>query len=786
VFIVRVFATALVSVSLFFFLFFRPSPNFSHPLFLLIQHTPVSTDRRCGICEVDESNEWHKGKVLEGEHLCSRCGNWERREMKAKEKEMKKKGLKGSALEEFEKNWRTKYTEERETRKEKQKNKRAAAVNKVDKWRTRLKELLSLFLKGRKNDDESANNNATETKGYGSSEALAYAENEVPFTALVGIQARWHGMTEDERKAEVERLSECTSFQKVDVKDVGSAGVTVCVDFFLFQLMMAKQYLSVDERNPVSDKLFRGAFHALYANSTIVSYLEKFMEKVTSGEGLFSGTYTREEVFSMFGIEDQEAAQKELNDKRESRASRYKEKQNEEVTCAAGEDCVHKGGASSKGVTLTHPDTGAKWHLTCVKVRCSKCEFQGSASQSWYDANRVRQQSGKELFRGKNLQCSKCSLITCGCSECSKDGGINAVQKPATCTWLNADNFSRASNYDQTENPLVYAGHVTIKCTCQECSANNGANALEKPATCTWLNADNFSRASNYDQTENPLVYAGHVTIKCTCQECSANNGANALEKPATFKWLNADDLSKPCNYDQTENPLVYAGHVMIKCTCQECSANNGANALEKPATYTWLNADNFSVARNYDQTENPLVYAGHVDRKCARCHENGTALNTKKEHKSYPGGFLCNKCKVYEAFDDPRGCGVCCNHLYGYKLTLPEMEKILEHDGALKQLGELTFPPNASPLDRDVCGVCWELLRERLGDMAERERKAAYKEMILKSGNTHEERVEFAKQRLEYHIKKIKESLDAFRAACGSGSKRWSLKAQGATGSGK
>jgi len=695
----------------------------------------VSTDRRCGICEVDESNEWHKGKVLEGEHLCSRCGNWERREMKAKEKEMKKKGLKGSALEEFEKNWRTKYTEERETRKEKQKNKRAAAVNKVDKWRTRLKELLSLFLKGRKNDDESANNNATETKGYGSSEALAYAENEVPFTALVGIQARWHGMTEDERKAEVERLSECTSFQKVDVKDVGSAGVTVCVDFFLFQLMMAKQYLSVDERNPVSDKLFRGAFHALYANSTIVSYLEKFMEKVTSGEGLFSGTYTREEVFSMFGIEDQEAAQKELNDKRESRASRYKEKQNEEVTCAAGEHCVHKGGASSKGVTLTHPDTGAKWHLTCVKVRCSKCEFQGSASQSWYDANRVRQQSGKELFRGKNLQCSKCSLITCGCSECSKDGGINAVQKPATCT---------------------------------------------------WLNADNFSRASNYDQTENPLVYAGHVTIKCTCQECSANNGANALEKPATFKWLNADDLSKPCNYDQTENPLVYAGHVMIKCTCQECSANNGANALEKPATYTWLNADNFSVARNYDQTENPLVYAGHVDRKCARCHENGTALNTKKEHKSYPGGFLCNKCKVYEAFDDPRGCGVCCNHLYGYKLTLPEMEKILEHDGALKQLGELTFPPNASPLDRDVCGVCWELLRERLGDMAERERKAAYKEMILKSGNTHEERVEFAKQRLEYHIKKIKESLDAFRAACGSGSKRWSLKAQGATGSGK
>jgi len=160
------------------------------------------------------------------------------------------------------------------------------------------------------------------------------------------------------------------------------------------------------------------------------------------------------------------------------------------------------------------------------------------------------------------------------------------------------------------------------------------------------------------------------------------------------------------------------------------------------------------------------VVYAGNVVRKCARCHENGTALNIKKKHKWYPGGFLCNECKVYEAFDDPRGCGVCCNHLYGYKLTLPEMEKILEHDGALKQLGELTFPPNASPLDRDVCGVCWVMLRTRLGDMAKRERKAAYKEMILKSGNTHEERVEFAKQRLELHIEKIKESLDAFRAA--------------------
>jgi hypothetical protein len=97
-------------------------------------------------------------------------------------------------------------------------------------------------------------------------------------------------------------------------------------------------------------------------------------------------------------------------------------------------------------------------------------------------------------------------------------------------------------------------------------------------------------------------------------------------------------------------------------------------------------------------------------------------------------------------------------------------MEKILEHDGALKQLGELTFPPNASPLNRDVCGVCWVLLRTRLGDMAKRERKAAYKEMFLKSGSTHEERMKGATEklalRLEKSVEESKKTLGALRFA--------------------
>ena len=77
VFIVRVFATAVISVSRFFdqhltFLF----------LFLLIQHTTVSTVHTCGICEVDESSQWYEGKVFEEEKTCKACGQWEGREVK--------------------------------------------------------------------------------------------------------------------------------------------------------------------------------------------------------------------------------------------------------------------------------------------------------------------------------------------------------------------------------------------------------------------------------------------------------------------------------------------------------------------------------------------------------------------------------------------------------------------------------------------------------------------------------------------------------------------------------
>lgn len=169
--------------------------------------------------------------------------------------------------------------------------------------------------------------------------------------------------------------------------------------------------------------------------------------------------------------------------------------------------------------------------------------------------------------------------------------------------------------------------------------------------------------------------------------------------------------------------------------------------------TWTWLKANDF-------------MYAGHVERKCARCRENGSALNIKTKHESYPGGFLCNKCKVYDAFEDPRGCGVCCNHLYGYKLTLPEMEQILKGDGTLKLLNKLRFPPNESPLDRDVCGICWCMLRTELGDMAKREREAAYKEMFLKSGNTHEERTIVATERLALRLKESEKALDALRVA--------------------
>ena len=154
----------------------------------------------------------------------------------------------------------------------------------------------------------------------------------------------------------------------------------------------------------------------------------------------------------------------------------------------------------------------------------------------------------------------------------------------------------------------------------------------------------------------------------------------------------------------------------------------------------------------------------------CARCRANGSALNIKTKHESYPGGFLCNECKVYDAFDDPRGCGVCCNRLYGYKETLPEMEQILEGDGTLKLLKDLKFPPNESPLDRDVCGICWCMLRTELRDMAKREREAAYKAEFLMGGNTHEERMISATERLvrkfEKSGKEAKKFLDALRVA--------------------
>jgi len=163
--------------------------------------------------------------------------------------------------------------------------------------------------------------------------------------------------------------------------------------------------------------------------------------------------------------------------------------------------------------------------------------------------------------------------------------------------------------------------------------------------------------------------------------------------------------------------------------------------------------------------TKKSLVYAGHVERRCARCRANGSALNIKTKHESYPGGFLCNKCKVYDAFDDPRGCGVCCNRLYGYKLTLPEMEQILKGDGTLKFL-KLRFPPNESPLDRDVCGICWCMLRTELRDMAKREREAAYDEMFLKSGNTQKERTIAATKRLALRREELEEALDALRVA--------------------
>jgi len=209
-------------------------------------------------------------------------------------------------------------------------------------------------------------------------------------------------------------------------------------------------------------------------------------------------------------------------------------------------------------------------------------------------------------------------------------------------------------------------------------------------------------------------------------------------------------------------------GHVTIKCTCTKCSANNGANAVEMAASYgRWLNANDLSVATSFDQTKKKsFIYAGHVDRRCARCRGNGTGLNIKKEHESYPGGFLCKKCKVYDAFEDPRGCGVCCDHLYGYKFTLPEMKQMLEGDGSLKSLEKLTFPPNASPLDRDVCGVCWCMLREKLGDMAEREREAAYDEMWLRSGNTHEERTKAATESIALTVRELEDALSALEVA--------------------
>jgi hypothetical protein len=97
-------------------------------------------------------------------------------------------------------------------------------------------------------------------------------------------------------------------------------------------------------------------------------------------------------------------------------------------------------------------------------------------------------------------------------------------------------------------------------------------------------------------------------------------------------------------------------------------------------------------------------------------------------------------------------------------------MEQILKGDGTLELLEELKFPPNESPLDRDVCGICWCMLRTELGDMAKRQTKAAYKEMFLKSGSTHEERMKGATEklalRLEKSVEESKKTLGALRFA--------------------
>jgi hypothetical protein len=135
-----------------------------------------------------------------------------------------KKLKKGEDLEKFEKTWEEKYTAERKTRMEKQKKKQAAAADKEKNWLTNLKELV-FQSKGGKKNDESANNNAAETKQYSTSEALTYGETKVPFSPLVAIQGQWwFGKTKDERAAVVERLTPLTSGNKVIVNNVGTAG----------------------------------------------------------------------------------------------------------------------------------------------------------------------------------------------------------------------------------------------------------------------------------------------------------------------------------------------------------------------------------------------------------------------------------------------------------------------------------------------------------------------------------------------------------------------------------
>jgi len=154
----------------------------------------VSTGRTCGICEVDESSQWCKSKVFEEEETCKACSQWEREEVKAKEKKMAE--LKGADLEEFQTSWMLEYEKKRETRMEKQKKKQAAAVSKLEKWRTKFTGIFQS--KGWKKIDESANNNPTETERFGTSEAIAYGGEgkEIPFPALVGIQKQWwFGMT---------------------------------------------------------------------------------------------------------------------------------------------------------------------------------------------------------------------------------------------------------------------------------------------------------------------------------------------------------------------------------------------------------------------------------------------------------------------------------------------------------------------------------------------------------------------------------------------------------------